>query len=415
MTTSCEDIIAAKKASPNGELLTIDFKKVKKHVSGSNTVHYFNVAFTGVDKATRPFRLKLSNQMISTGIKEPKPREELPRTIAFKKTGIIDLDRTKYSDKQRALIVKNNDTLMEALEIIHTEWLRLSEVIKTNEKKFGYKLGWNDIEIDGKTIRTIKVHKFMQTDAKSKEDESKKIKLEKPICRFKFNTLQNSSGKDHTGKEKYYGPKLIRRKHYGKIVNTVFDAKKGIARVPAMITEKIGGKTVLKPLTFSNAYKFVTSYSVVTGEVDLSTACSSSQGLSYKATVQEVFVMKHPLVVNTVLDAKAANEMNFFDTGEEDEVVEEKEIDEVQELLDAVNIDEEEADPDNSDLDIHDKAGSSDEDVTAVDCDEDEDPEPIEIKRNPEPPKKSKKSSKKSSSKSSKKSSKKSRKSKSSK
>jgi hypothetical protein len=312
------DIIAIHKKLNGARMLHAKVTDVKKNKNTTRETYYIPLEIVNLSGERIPFLMKFVRQVISSNAKISK-KTDLTNAkdviVTIRKINKDDLSKTEYPVEKHEFLMKSNEELVTALNILADEYERMvsEDILKNKSKTF--------------VIQNRKICSFRQMVRKAGNDEEGNddgnIKLENPLFRVKIAADFES---------KKLGYLNFKTK---KFVYTVFDTKKSkqemkaknLKTAPAVVARvKIGDS--LQDLNLANAGHFITYMSLTGGSVTFDSICLSNMGISCPFKFKELHVFRHKPLKMPIMNDDDMNDMEEFGTGVDN--TDEVEIDEPQ-------------------------------------------------------------------------------------
>ena len=282
-----EEIIELKKNNPDENILLYDLEKMKQNKNTQHPTHYIPILVKRLKGKPTRLNLKWTDQVIMANAKISYGTTEETASdvrITYKKLIEDDLESSEYSAGSKKILLEKNDIFIQALSIIHKDYLALVEQL----------LGEKNTTI--KRAKKNDISSFCQTHRNAKEDEESdengKVPLERAFYRFK---VKKSFDSDY----------FERNTKSGK-VPIIYDARKkeGKRYKRAVYKYKKNGKIKKEPLTVKNAGKFLTYLSLTSGSNSFDSICISSKNISLSGSVSELIACPHKKIKMDTLTAE---------------------------------------------------------------------------------------------------------------
>ena len=317
-------IVELRKAKPEvGSILKIrpDKKRDNSKQGKESSYPTTYIPVDLIDAEGTPHKLKLAivGQLIAGNAKPyGKNEEEIRKAdsvyIPFRKFNVEDLKISDYHESEKEAILKNNEELIKAFEIISEEYLH---IVKNEILDDVHELGIIDDPVK------INVANFVQSERKLTADEKKqqqnkksaKIKLDNSIYRIRLNGDKDT--------------KLIGRNNFNtkKFEYTVFDFRKKINTKdtksvykyePAKLKNSNGK---LLDISVSNAKHFITYLSLVGGVINFENISITKNWISLKNSFLELYVSPHKPMKQETMSEEDLAAMNVAQSFNEDDMV----------------------------------------------------------------------------------------------
>lgn len=311
-TISLDDVIASE--SKYGYVLEPDLKNIrdlkKMNPKSKYDTTYIPILFKHVNGKLMKTKIKFIEQMIASGAKVPQGSDDEGvakyLNISFKKLSQDEIEGGDYApkkkdsdekqEKENKRIADNilryisyNEKFIKVLDIIDTSYKKVCNDLKANEKSLDFRLKKDRKQTD------ITVYSMKQTSRVDKETNEETI-METPIYRLKISVCK---------KEEYKGKIGIWSNWHNEFKPIVFDARKMTKRnnyqpVPAKV--KVDGK--LRDLDINNASSFIVYKSLIGGTILFESIVASKFGLSLSNNFSELYVFRHKTKIEQKIIAK---------------------------------------------------------------------------------------------------------------
>lgn len=281
-----------------GKLFKLDTEGTKTSADGKSMFIPFScITRSG---AYAKFRLKINNQLACSNAKKPaglKPTDAIKKiTVSYKRLTAEDLEISEYKNFQKVDLLKFNNELCDALDIISKEYIKMIK-----EQLMTYKGDkFRPIKKDCKIFNIVQTNRDPKDNSET-TDEDGKVPLPVPIFRIPIpvDPKTNKVGKSYGDKGFSY---------------VVFDGRKktketNYANIPARL---VNSSKELVDLTADNIKDFLTYLSITTGIIRYDTICCSKVGISMQYEFMEIIVSPHPKLKNVSILPEEADEANSY-------------------------------------------------------------------------------------------------------
>ena len=301
------EVIEVKEQFPDENILILDTENTNK-AKGSDTYFIPVLIKRLVGKPTR-CSLKITKQIIASNAKigfGVKPKDAKDVRVTFRKLEAKDLEDTDYPEENHTALLKFNDDLIKAKEILANEYAALveSDVLEYEGDKF---------EVG--SCRTV--HNFRQTTRKASKEEiaadkklpkedrqvSKDKKLPLPMTLYRTKLSADIKNGQKIGQYTKKGHRYI-----------VFDARKAKKNGMKPVVAKVRKNGKLVDLTTDSARNFVTYMSLVGGVENYECVCLSSFGISFIVKFRDLHVWPHKQMKTQTLDEEDFDGMAMMGT-----------------------------------------------------------------------------------------------------
>jgi len=310
-----------------GNLFDIDITKIGQSKSSKLKCYYIPLLIKNFDGSASKFRFKFSNQVLASNAKLSAYAEENKNKdvgVIFKKITLEDLSKSNYENNQMNRVHENlinsNLEFIKANEIINNEFKALAQ-----NKIAKYK--GNEFSIKNKKVSSfVQDYRNLLDTEKSKTDDElgfstfendkgeRCTKLENPLFRYKIPVEQEPpyrigytryEGKSEGQNEEKSGKK--------KFEHVIFDHSKskktsnGWYSCPAKALKN----DKWLDLDINTVGLFVSYLSLVSGSASFDSVILSSQGISLKPKINEMYVVHHKRQKRDYMEDDDFNSMTF--------------------------------------------------------------------------------------------------------
>jgi hypothetical protein len=319
-TVSIDDVLASHAQHPNAVLSwsPTDFGDLKtKNKKAKFDVTWVNLKFKTAAGKKVPCRLKLVNQILSSGAKAPQTKAEddiSTFTVQFRTMLREDIEggdyvaRPRETEKEQEIENKriienvdeylaNNIKLIQVLDILNNSFVNVANEIIEADKKKTLKFTVRK-DRKKKEITIFPLKQSNRYDDEKRED----IPLDSPIFRIKLPVYKKdgrigtwNSYKDQFRPTVYDARKMTKKNGYKPVAAYV---KKG--------TKKI-------ELNRKNVTSFITYKSLISGTVNFESATISKAGISLGNKFYEMYIVRHKS--NTAKETVTVNEIASMRAG----------------------------------------------------------------------------------------------------
>jgi len=300
---TASELISLREKFPDENLISID-PDVANHKQNKNKsfpTTYLPLYIKRLDGKNTKLNFKFVSQLLCSGAKLPagtKEEDTKHLSIMFRKLAEEDLASTNYQSGDYKKLIKHNEEMVQALDIIAEEYLKCIKCLikdtKVIKKKKAQQFNIKQSVREPTTEETAADDDRIDTDGKIKLPYSL-FRLKLPV-HYETRELSYSMSKDKPA-EPY-----------------VFDVTKRVPKgdaVPARFkTKGKNGKKKYEKLDVFNASKVITYMSLAAGTVNFDSICLSKSGISLSNKITSLHIMKHKAIKEPNID-----EDDFYDMG----------------------------------------------------------------------------------------------------
>lgn len=299
-----KDIKAVKAKYPNVPLLKLETGKARMNKNKKQPTYYIPFSMRNITGKFMPLNLKFVRQIIASSAKIPFGVEEdqaKDLRISYRRLDASDLEKTDYQEEsQREVLLKSNEEMIDALNIIADEYYSLleREVFKYKGDKF---------KLTKKQRDTI--YCFRQSERKAGDgeegDENGMIPLPAPIFRIK---LEADPETKKIGRKTEKGHKYVVFDIKKTARLDAENKKKGVKNPTKPVIAKINVGNTITDLTIKNAKHFITYMSLTGGTIYFDSICISNQGVSILCKFTDLHVSHHRVLKQDGLNMEEISE-----------------------------------------------------------------------------------------------------------
>lgn len=331
-----KEIIELKSKYPEECLFTIDASNTKKNKNVNFPTYYIPFKVKRLHGPPTRLNFKIVKQLLASSAKIPfgvTLETAKDMRITFREMRNEDLTDTNYPEHLHDNLLKYNQELIEAFNIINDEYRTMVEQQVLTYDGTQFELSANET-----------INSFKQSERKASIEEKKAdkalpknervivkglIPLEIPLFRIKLTADQQSR---KIGQNTKNGHKYV-----------VFDTRKTTKKNPKPVVAKVKSKGKMVDLTLDNAKYFITYMSLVGGVIDFDSVCISKSGISLSNKWRDLHVWPHPqMKTKTMEDEEVVEMASFGASGFDDDI----------DIDDLNQSDNKQDDSDNSDDDL---------------------------------------------------------------
>jgi hypothetical protein len=305
--TAKEIIALHEKYNSNGEygnLFDIDLSKVGQSKSSKLKCYYIPLLIKNFDGSKTKLRFKFTNQLLASNAKlSPYAEENKSKdvTIMFRTMNNDDLEKSNYMNditKMHDILLTSNKEFIKVNDIINNEYRALAQNKIINHKG-------KEFTIKNKKISSFKqdYRNLMEVEKNKSDDEigfstfenekgERCVSLENPLYRYRLPVEQEEPYR--IGNCRTEG-KSDEEKTKKKFEYAVFDCEKTKRTSSGWYTPpaKILKNDKQTDLDINTVGLFVSYLSLITGNASFDSITLSSQGISLKPKINEIYVVHH--------------------------------------------------------------------------------------------------------------------------
>ena len=326
-----EEIIQLREKYPDECLIKINFTKARQNKNPNMPTHYLPVEIKRlVGGKYTPIMLKLLHQIVGSNARpatvkksesdDDKQQQQNPRYVQVKyyKLTQEELEKTDYKPETFGKLLDINDKLVQALDIISTDYERAvneqligdkhqAMTYKVTSKKVIFNIRQSERQMSDEETNLAKKGEL---DPSLEVTEDYKIVLDRPLYALRIPMDPET---------KRLGQKDFKTKALRHIVYDMNLRKKNGEITPATIWNAT--KTKRLPLDMDNCKHFITYCSLTSGLVNFKEVCISKSGISLTNEFRDLHVKHHKPMSTPLVSSEDLDQADEFGGSADTEVV----------------------------------------------------------------------------------------------